>query len=91
MRNVLVVIKRDVLSLPVCQRRLARRHLKIEHAPITMAWECRSTTCSTSQSNAASAPASSGTPDARLIHSEPANLSAPFNPPIPENRSATPT
>ena len=56
--------------------------------PITMAWEWRSTISSTSQSTAASASTSSGTPDARVIHSAPAKRSAPFRPPLPVNRSA---
>ena len=69
------------MALPGDTRRSSTR-------PITMACEWRSTTCSTSQSNVASAPASSGTPETRLIHSAPAKRSAPFSPPMPENRSA---
>src|SRR4051812_45191984 len=55
---------------------------------MTMAWECRSTISSTSQSIAASAPASNGTPEIRVTHSAPAKRAAPFSPPLPVKRSA---
>jgi hypothetical protein len=55
---------------------------------MTIACECRSTMSSTSQSIAASAPTSSGTPEVRVVHLAPAKRSAPFRPPLPVNRSA---